>query len=142
MTSDQKALVQTSWKLVSPISSTAADLFYGRLFELDPSLRKLFPEDIKEQKLKLMQTLAYCVHGLDHLDQIVSNVQALGIRHNDYHVKPADYPTVGTALLWTLEQGLGPAFTDETRQAWIEVYTILSGVMIEAAQQSPNAIVE
>ncbi len=142
MTPEQKTLVQSSWKLVSPISSTAADLFYGRLFELDPSLRSLFPDDIHEQKVKLMQMLAYCVHGLDHLDRIVSNVQALGIRHNDYRVKPEHYQTVGAALLWTLEQGLGPAFTDETRQAWIEVYTILSSVMIEAARQSPNAILE
>ncbi len=134
MTEEQVALVKQSWKKVAPISATAADLFYGRLFELDPSLREIFPEDMKEQKIKLMQTLAYCVQGLDHLEDIVSDVQALGVRHNAYHVKPEHYATVGAALLWTLEQGLGPDFTSQTKQAWTEVYTILSSTMITAAQ--------
>ncbi len=139
MSPEKIALVKVSWKSVAPISATAADLFYGRLFELEPSLRSIFPQEMKEQKIKLMQTIAYCVNGLDNLEEIVPSVQALGIRHNKYDVKPEHYPMVGAALLWTLEQGLGPAFTPETKEAWTEVYTILSSTMIEAAEKAKEA---
>lgn len=133
MTPEKVALVKESWAKVEPIADTAADLFYNRLFELDSSLRPLFPEDMAEQKKKLMQTLAVCVHALDRLEEIVPQVQALGRRHVDYEVKPEHYPTVGAALLWTLGQGLGEGFTPEVEEAWTETYTVLSTTMIEAA---------
>lgn len=136
MTESQIALVKSSWRKVTPISAQAADLFYGKLFELDPTLRTLFPNDMKQQKIKLMQMLAYCVQGLDNLEDIVPDVQALGIRHKGYRIEAAHYPTVGAALLWTLEQGLGSDFTPEVKQAWVEVYTILADTMIGAAEQA------
>lgn len=127
-------LVQSSWKKLEPISDTAADLFYGKLFELDESLKVLFPDDMSEQKKKLMQTLAVCVHGLNDLGEIVPAVQALGKRHADYKVKDEHYATVGAALLWTLEQGLQDDFTPETKSAWTNVYGVLSSTMQEAAE--------
>ena len=136
MTPEQTALVQESWAAVAPIADTAADLFYGRLFELDPNLKSLFPEDLSEQKKKLMQTLAVCVNGLTDLGEIVPAVQALGKRHADYKVEEQHYETVGAALLWTLEQGLGEKFTPDIRDAWVEVYTILSTTMKEAASET------
>ena len=132
----QISLVQNSWAKVGPIAETAADLFYSRLFELDPSLRELFPEEMSEQKKKLMQTLAVCVNGLDELGEIVPAVQALGKRHVDYNVKPEQYETVGVALLWTLEQGLGEAWNADLAEAWTEVYGVLSATMKEAAVES------
>lgn len=137
MTPQQTALVQESWAAVTPIADAAADLFYGRLFELDPALKELFPSDLTEQKKKLMQTLAVCVNGLTDLGEIVPAVQALGKRHADYKVQEQHYETVGAALLWTLEQGLGEKFTPEVRDAWIEVYTVLSTTMKEAAAEAP-----
>lgn len=137
MTPEQTALVQKSWAAVTPIADTAADLFYGRLFELDPALKELFPSDLTEQKKKLMQTLAVCVNGLTDLGEIVPAVQALGKRHADYRVQEQHYETVGAALLWTLEQGLGENFTPEVRDAWVEVYTVLSTTMKEAAAEAP-----
>jgi hemoglobin-like flavoprotein len=136
MTPEKIALVKESWAAVAPISNVAADLFYTKLFELDPSLKSLFPEDMKEQKKKLMQTIAYCVHGLNDLGEIVPAVQALGKRHKDYHVKASQYPTVGSALIWTLQQGLGEKFTPELKDAWIEVYGILSSTMIQASENN------
>jgi len=133
MTSEHIKLVQSSFERVVPISMTAADLFYGRLFELDPAARALFTGDMQEQKRKLMNMIAVVVKGLSRLDDIVPGIQALGVRHKEYHVTDAQYATVGAALLWTLEQGLGDAFTPEVREAWVEAYALLSATMIQAA---------
>jgi len=137
VTPEDVSLVQSSWAKVAPISDTAADLFYGKLFELDPSLQELFPEDMTEQKKKLMQTLAVCVNGLSDLGEIVPAVKALGQRHVGYKVKDEHYETVGTALLWTLGRGLGDDFTPETENAWTGVYTVLATTMKEAAAEVP-----
>lgn len=133
MTPRQKELVQSTFLQVAPIAPKAAELFYGRLFELDASLRPLFKGDMAEQGAKLMKTLGYCVNGLDDLGAIVPAVEALGQRHVGYGVKPEHYGTVGAALLWTLAQGLGPAFTDEVKDAWATVFGILASTMQKAA---------
>ena len=127
-------IVQDSWEQVQPIADTAAQLFYGRLFELDPSLQPMFAKsDMIEQRKKLMQMITVAVRGLRRLDELVPAVEALGRRHVGYGVTDAHYATVGAALIWTLEQGLGAAFTPELRAAWVETYTILSSVMKNAA---------
>lgn len=127
------ALVESSFEKVKPIAAQAAELFYGRLFELDPSLKHLFKGDMTEQGRKLMATLAFAVAGLRQPETILKAVQELGRRHVGYGVQDAHYDTVGQALLWTLEQGLGADFTSEVRSAWAEVYGLLAGVMKEAA---------
>lgn len=134
LTPEQKSLVQDSWRLVQPISTQAAELFYGKLFELDPSLRPLFKGDIREQGAKLMKTIGIAVNSLNDLPGILPVVQALGQRHVGYGVKPEHYPTVGAALLWTLEQGLGSKATPEVLEAWGKVYGVLSSVMISSAE--------
>ena len=137
MTPESKRLVQESWTLVEPIAETAAALFYGRLFELDPSLRPMFRGDMREQEKKLMQTLAVVVRGLDRLDQLVPAVEALGRRHAGYGVRDEHYDTVAAALLWTLGEGLGDAFTPAVKAAWTEAYTLLATVMQRAAAGEP-----
>jgi hemoglobin-like flavoprotein len=134
VTPEQKILVQRTFVEVVPISEKAAELFYSRLFELKPSLRALFKIDMREQGKKLMQTLGLCVSKLDALDEILPAVKELGKRHAQYGVADGDYDTVGSALLWTLEQGLGPAFTPEVKDAWTTVYVTLSGAMKDAAK--------
>lgn len=133
MTPTQVELVQTSYKKVIPIAATAADLFYDRLFEVTPALRKLFPQDLAEQKGKLMTMLTATVTNLHQLYTILPAVEALGKRHVGYGVKPEHYALVGGALLWTLERGLGPDFTPDVKAAWTEAYTALAGVMNGAA---------
>ncbi len=132
MTDEQVKLVQESFAKVRPISEVAADLFYKKLFELDPSLRQMFKGDMKEQGKKLMSTLSFAVNGLTRLDTIVGAVEDLGRKHVGYGVKTEHYNTVGVALLWTLEQGLGDAFTPDVKFAWTEVYGLLAGVMQNA----------
>jgi hemoglobin-like flavoprotein len=133
MTPAEVNLIKLTWSRVVPIKETAAGLFYGKLFELDPSVRPMFKGDIKEQGAKLMATLNVVVESLDKLDQVVPVAKELAIRHVPYGVKPGHYDTVGEALLWTLEQGLGTGFTADVKQAWAKAYTTLAGVMKEAA---------
>ena len=129
MTPQQIELVQTSFKKVVPIAGTAADLFYGRLFEIAPKVRSMFPEDMREQKTKLMAMLGTAVSNLHRLESILPAVKDLGQRHKGYGVTAAHYAPVGAALLWTLEKGLGPDFTPDVKSAWTETYTALTGVM-------------
>lgn len=136
MTPDQKRLVQETWKQVVPIADVAANLFYLRLFEIDPSTRMLLrATDMAEQRKKLLQVLAVAVRGLDNVDGLVSTVEQLGRRHVGYGVTDAHYDSVGAALLWTLEQGLGRAWTPAVASAWTEVYGLLAGVMRRAGRE-------
>ena len=133
MTLDQKQLVQNSWEKVLPISDTAATLFYGRLFELDPSTRPLFKDtNMAQQRKKLMQVIGTVVNGLNMLDQLIPAVSNLGRRHLAYGVRNQHYSSVGTALIWTLEQGLGADFTPEVREAWTTLYAVLAKTMKNA----------
>ena len=109
-------------------------MFYGRLFELNPSLRPLFKIDLRDQGKKLMQMIGFCVGKLDALDELVPLVKSLGARHVGYGVVESDYAAVGAALLWTLEQGLGPAFTPAVKDAWATVYGVLSSTMRAGAE--------
>jgi len=134
MTPTQVDMIRTSWTAVEPIGDVAATLFYDRLFELDPALRRLFARtDMVQQKKILIQTLTVVVKSLDRLDQLVPAIEALGRRHAGYGVRAEHYDTVGAALLWTLSQGLGDAFTPELETAWTEAYSTLASVMIGAA---------
>lgn len=134
MTPQQISLVEESFRAVHPIRDAAAAIFYRRLFALDPGLRPLFARsDMAEQGKKLMASLAFVVGGLRNAGTIVPAAEPLARRHVGYGVKPGHYRTVGAALIETLDEGLGDAFTDEVREAWIAAYALLSGVMIGAA---------
>ena len=133
MTPEQVPLIQTSWEKVKPISETAAELFYGRLFEIAPEVQPYFKGDMKEQGRKLMMMIGTAVNALNDLEAVVPAIQDMGKRHVGYGVKPEDYDSVGAALLWTLEKGLGNDFTDDTKEAWATVYGVLSTTMKDAA---------
>ncbi len=136
MESHEIALVQSTFKDVKPISDEAAALFYGRLFEIAPSVKPLFKGDMKEQGRKLMSTLAYVVNGLANLPAILPAASALAKRHVSYGATKEHYGPVGEALLWTLERGLGPKWTPEVAAAWARAYATLSGFMIAEAYGS------
>lgn len=143
----QKQAIARTWRLVLPIADTAADLFYKRLFELDPSLRPLFPTDMTAQRRKLMQSLHFIVRGLDwpdsawaetveEKDDVVLVVLALGRRHRQlYRVEDRHYATVRQALFWALGHGLGDAFTREVREAWARAYDLIALLMKSARDQ-------
>ena len=139
MTPDQIELVQQSFAKVAPISEQASVLFYDRLFEVAPSVRAMFPDDMTEQRKKLMATLAVVVNGLTNLEAVLPAASALAKRHVSYGAKPEHYPVVGGVLLWTLEKGLGEGWTPEVASAWTAAYGTLSGYMISEAYGSAQA---
>jgi hemoglobin-like flavoprotein len=139
MTPHEIELVQSSFAKVAPIADTAAKLFYARLFEIAPSVKPLFHDDMAEQRRKLMTALGVVVKGLTNPQAVVPVAQALAVRHVAYGVKAADYAPVGEALLWTLQQGLGEAYTPEVAAVWAAAYQTLSGVMIAAAYSEEAA---
>ena len=136
ITTEQIRMVQDTWAQVVPIADQAAELFYGKLFDLDPSLKPMFKGDMKEQGEKLTRMIGIAVDHLDKLDEVVPAVQDLGVKHLEYGVKTSHYDTVGEALLWTLGQGLGDAFTKDVMSAWAEVYGLLATTMKEAAREA------
>ena len=128
MTPQQIEVIQQRFAKIAPISDKAAAMFSGRLFEIAPDTRSLFRGDMAEQGRKLMATLFVVVSELANLDAILPAASALAKRHVSYGVKASHY-----ALLWTLEKGLGSAWTLELAAAWTAVYTTLSGFMIGEA---------
>lgn len=141
ITDGEKQAIITSWRMVAPIATSAAELFYERLFELKPEYRALFPADMEQQKEKLMKMLTFIVDALDYQDSSWSETVAperdlflvvvdLGRRHSElYHVADDAYHPVGEALIWALDRGLGEAFTEEVRSAWLHVYRLLAMTM-------------
>jgi len=138
MTSDDVELVQSTFEQVKPIGEAAAAQFYARLFEVAPEVRPLFHGDMAEQGRKLIATLAVVVGSLHSLPAILPAVSALAKKHVSYGVKPEHYEAVGQALLWTLERGLGPAWTPSAAAAWGAAYTTLSDFMIAEAYAPPD----
>lgn len=139
MTPEQKLLVRQSWAKVLPIREQAADLFYGRLFEVYPEVRPYFTGDMQEQGRKLMAMLNTAVNGLDDLEALIEPLKASGRRHAGYGVRDADYAKVADAFLWTLRQGLGEAFTPEVEAAWVDTYTTVAEVMKAGAAEAEAA---
>src|ERR1700719_4932248 len=133
MTPKQVALVQDSFAKVALTSEAAAVLFYDRLFDIAPQMKAMFPDDMIEQRRKLMAMLAGVVKGLGNLEQVLPAAGALAKRHVSYGAKAEHYPVVGAALLWTLEKGLGDDWTPELTDAWGTAYGTLSGYMISEA---------
>src|SRR4051794_36722013 len=140
MSPEQKALVRDTWRKLAPMADSAAQLFYDRLFAIDATTPMLFETaDLAEQRRKLTQALAMIVHGLDHIETLVPALADLGRRHVQYGVTDGHYDTVGAALLWTLEQGLGSGWTPEVKGAWSGAYALLADVMRGAAGEPTRA---
>jgi len=134
VTARQKSLVEASWAKVSPMALQVAELFYDRLFELDPLLEEKFERELTEQGPRLMRAVGMVVAGLDDLNDVLPVVRDIGRRHVGYGVTMSHYTTFGKAWLWTLEQSLAEDFTTSVKDAWTAVYGLVSSVMIEAAE--------
>lgn len=132
MTPEQIRLIRNTWRRIEPIGHRAARLFYAKLFDTDPSLRPLFKRNLDFQGQKLVIMIDAAIRGLEQPDALAPTLTRLGRRHAAYGVRPEHYDTVGRCLLWTLEQGLGPALNAEARAAWAELYQRLASQMLSA----------
>ena len=139
MTREDIHLVQSTWAQVRPIAPQAAEMFYLRLFDIAPDLKALFKIDMAVQGHRLMEMIDTAVTEMESLDRLVPTLRALGERHAGYGVKDADYDSVGAALLWTLDHGLGEAFTDEVKLAWMRTFDLVADTMKGAAAEATAA---
>jgi len=130
LSQEEKQLIRSSYSKISDLKLEAGRLFYGRLFQLDPGLREMFHRaPIETQAMKLMQVFDWIVERLDRVEELQEELDRLGAQHIEYGVKTEHYALVGSALIWTLKQALGPEFDGPSEAAWIELYTYLSGQM-------------
>lgn len=136
VTDEQKGLVQSSFKKLQPHADKAAKMFYEKLFETAPELKAMFQSDPGDQATLFMSMLKTAVSGLDNPHKLIPDLEELGRRHGGYGVSDADYDPFGGALLWMLKENLAEAFTDETQQAWIAVYELISGIMSQASAEA------
>ena len=139
MTQKQIEIVKSSWLLVADIDpAVVGNLFYNRLFELEPQVKEMFRKPINEQSKKLLAMIGYVIAKLDNLDSILPEVTKLAQRHVDYGVQPFHYKIVGEALLWTLEKGLGKNWNEETEESWTACYSLLSNAMVTAVEEEKH----
>ena len=140
MTTKQIEIVKRTWNIVASLDAVVVGaLFYSRLFEIAPEVKHMFRNSTESQSKKLISMIAYVIHKLDKLNDIIDEVGKLAKRHVHYGVEPTHYLVVGNALIWTLEKGLDTQWNEEVREAWVKCYTTLSNAMIEAAYQIPLA---
>jgi hemoglobin-like flavoprotein len=132
MTERQIKLIEDSWDYIITNTEEAGNLFYTRLFQQSPTLRPLFKDNMRDQEIKLISLITFAVRKVNNLEEIANDVKALGTRHKGYGVKDEHYNDVASALLWTLEQGLGNQWNDEVKEAWTTLYVTLAGVMTKA----------
>jgi hemoglobin-like flavoprotein len=137
LTPQQVVLVQSTFRTIQPMTATAAELFYKRLFEIEPATATLFKGDMNQQGRRFMQVLAAAVGSLSSMSTLVPIVQRLGLRHAACGVRAEHYDSVQQALLWTLALILQDDYTDDVRSAWATAYAMLAGVMKEAAWGVP-----
>jgi len=140
MTPRQTKNVQVSFERIAPYSAQAAELFYRRLFMLEPALRPLFRGDLRRHGQQLMDALAWAVRGLQDRASLVVSLQELGQRHAGYGARPEHYDIVGEALLWTLHQSLGEEFSQEVRDAWVAAFSLMAGIMLDAAEHQGGKV--
>jgi hemoglobin-like flavoprotein len=137
MRSDQIKLVKRTWRILMKIDpSLIGDLFYTKLFSDHASLRGLFPENMEQQNIKLVDMLSSIILNLDNFGLNIDDLKAMGMRHISYGVKPHHYNLVGSALIWTLEKGLGSDWNEETKNAWITCYTSIADAMQQVEVKS------
>lgn len=135
----QKHLIRRSFGVIAGQSEMIGQLFYARLFALNPALRALFKHDMNEQVHKLMGMIALCVNYLDDEAALLSTVEELGARHVTYGVRDEYYATVGEALLWALSEGLGTACTPQVHEAWTALYNLMAQTALRGAHAARSS---
>ena len=129
MTPQQIALIRRQFGLVAERKDDFAAAFYDALFYVDPTLRPLFPADMRPQRRQFVAALAHAILALDDLDAVIEDVRALGLRHVGYGAEPDHDNVVGEALLSALSETLGEAFDGSAEAAWALAYGTMTDVM-------------
>lgn len=135
------ALLEQSFEKVKPHASEFITSFYDNLFTDYPAAKPLFAHtNMKEQGNKLLMSLVFVIDNLRKPGELTSALQGLGARHVKYGALPDHYPLVGNTLLKTFEQYLGADWTPETKGAWVDAYGLITQVMLEGADYTPESV--
>lgn len=138
MTDRKTLIIKTSWSYVIAEREMTGEMFYDKLFELNPALQAMFPQDMEQQIGKLIDMITYMVSRMQVMSEIQKDIDAMAVRHAGYGVHDAHYATVGDALIWVLEKRLGDQWDEETRQSWTELYDMWATSMIKASHEARN----
>jgi hemoglobin-like flavoprotein len=130
MTPEQVSLITQSFDEMWPIRRNLAASFYNRFFAIAPDARHLFPDDMQRLHVKLMDTIAAIVGALDNRALFQSIISHTALQHARFGVSSSQFAAFGDALIWSLEQQFGAAFTPELRQAWIALYEAVQSEMM------------
>lgn len=139
MTRRDIQLVKSSFEQVRPNLSAISQLFYGRVFQVAPSIRAMFVGDIRAQAKKFQDMLAVLVDGLDHAEQYAPALHAMGQRHLGYGVTDEQYAVVADALVWAVSQGVDGGMTTDEKNAWRSVLGKVCDIMRDGARQISGA---
>ena len=144
LTKRQIELVQRTYRKLAPIEKTFGELFFTRLFALDPDFETILrkevgapsPENWQTHGSNLLGVIGTMVSNLEQIDKLAPAVAAVGRVHFGNALGLADFDLVGQALLWTLARGLEDDFTDEAKLAWLDAYSLLAASMAHAVRRS------
>lgn len=140
LTDGQVTHLRQSWALVTPIADQAIETFYRRLFEIDPPIRQVFRHtDMAQLRQRLIAALQTVMDAADQPAALLPVLRNLGAAHVGYGARPEHYQSVGAALLWTLESGLGAAWTEEVADAWQDLIgRVATAMLAGAAEVEPD----
>jgi hemoglobin-like flavoprotein len=137
----QVELLEASFEKVKPQASEFVSSFYGNLFTDYPAAKPLFAHsNMAKQEMMLLESLVFVVENLRQPGTLSGALQGLGARHVKYGALPEHYPLVGNSLIKTFSQYLGDDWTPETQQAWADAYGVITDIMLEGADYTPEQV--
>eukprot|EP00057_Strongylocentrotus_purpuratus_P001468 XP_001199205.2 PREDICTED: uncharacterized protein LOC763287 isoform X1 [Strongylocentrotus purpuratus] len=151
LTQETKQLVKESWKILSTDPGKHGAVMFARLTTQNPIVGRLFPfgdknlsygqllsnRMVREHGTKVMKTIGQAVDTLDNVDNLVSALKDLGLRHTQYGVTKMHFEPVGQALIYAIKEGLGQSFTSKVKGAWSSIFQLISETMSEELPEGP-----
>ena len=129
LSEEQKRLIRKSFLRIEPALDLVAQLFFLKLFRLDPGLRKKFSGPIEVQARKFAAGAKLAMISLGHEDGLAPTLKLLGVRHRQMGIRPRHYRTMSRALVWTLQRSLDKGFDRDTKDAWNALLSQFTKVM-------------
>jgi hemoglobin-like flavoprotein len=130
-------LLRTSFNLVLEVNPNLTTRFYEILFERYPQARPLFGRNAQRAQERMLAEALMAV--VDHLEDpawLGQQLGALGAKHEGYGVTAEMYDWVGDALLATLAETAGSAWTPAHQAAWAEAYGAIVALMRAGVAQA------
>ena len=129
-------LLKRSLAAIAGDPEAFASRFYAKVFEAKPGLRVLFPADMTQQRMKLIQTIGVVISGIDESEALVPALRKLGAAHRGYGAKTMHYQFVADAMIAALSETIGSAWSPDMERAWQRLLQWVSMHMIAGADST------